>query len=119
MGAKWFWGIVILAILSLLWALYTAPGNSDAMGEDIRNALRSAGSNAEVDMNGNVATLTGVAKTDDEMARASQKMPNVRRAKRIKNSTLLSRKGGIRSRTTCLSQRLQKLRLNHLIPSML
>ena len=71
MGAKWFWGIIILAFLSLLWALYTAPDRSDAMGEDIRNALRSAGSNAEVSMSGNVATLTGVAQTDDEMANAT------------------------------------------------
>lgn len=70
MGAKWFWGIVILAILSLLWALFTAPNRSDAMGEDIRNALRSAGSNAEVSMSGNVATLTGVAQSDDEIAKA-------------------------------------------------
>ena len=71
MGARWFWGIVILAILSLLWALFTAPDRSDAMGQDIQNALSSAGSNAKVEMNGNVATLTGVAKTDDEMARAT------------------------------------------------
>jgi len=71
MGARWFWGIVILAILSLLWALFTAPDRSAAMGEDIRNALRSAGSNAEVDMNGDVATLTGVAKSDDDVARAT------------------------------------------------
>lgn len=71
MGAKWFWGIIILAILSLLWAFSTAPKRSDAMGEDIRNALRSAGSNAEVSMSGNVATLTGVAKTDAEMANAT------------------------------------------------
>ena len=71
MGARWFRGIVILAILSLLWALFTAPDRSDAMGQDIQNALSSAGSNAKVEMNGNVATLTGVAKTDDEMARAT------------------------------------------------
>lgn len=70
MGAKWFWGIVILAILSLLWASLTAPNRSDAMGEDIRNALRSSGSNAEVSMSGNVATLTGVAQSDDEIANA-------------------------------------------------
>jgi len=60
MGAKWFWGIVILAILSLLWSLFTAPKNSAAMGDDIRNALSSAGySETQVDMSGNVATLTG------------------------------------------------------------
>ena len=77
MGARWFWGIVILAILSLLWALFTAPDRSDAMGQDIQNALSSAGSNAKVEMNGNVATLTGVAKTDDEMARATSIAENV------------------------------------------
>ena len=71
MGAKWFKGIIILAIVSLVYTLLTAPKRSSAMGEDIRNALSSAGLNAEVDMNGNVATLTGVAKTDDEMARAT------------------------------------------------
>ena len=60
MGTKWFWGIVILAILSLLWSLFTAPKNSAAMGDDIRNALSSAGySETQVDMSGNVATLTG------------------------------------------------------------
>jgi len=62
MGAKWFWGIVILAILSLLWSLITAPKNSALMGEDIRNALAGAGySETQVDMSGNVATLTGEA----------------------------------------------------------
>jgi len=59
MGARWFWGIVILAILSLLWALFTAPDRSAAMGDDIRAALNNAGYNAKVEMNGNVATLTG------------------------------------------------------------
>ena len=71
MGARWFWGIILLAVLALLWALFTAPDRSAAMGDDIRNALRSAGSNAEVGMNGNVATLTGIAKSDEEMAKAT------------------------------------------------
>jgi len=58
MGTKWFWGIVILAILSLLWSLFTAPNRSASMGDDIRNALSSAGySETQVDMSGNVATL--------------------------------------------------------------
>jgi len=62
MGAKWFWGIVILAIASLLWSLFTAPKNSASMGDDIRDALSSAGySETQVDMSGNVATLTGQA----------------------------------------------------------
>lgn len=60
MGANWFKGIVILAVLALLWALLTAPKNSTAMGEDIRTALSNAGySETQVDMVGNVATLTG------------------------------------------------------------
>ncbi len=70
MGAKWLKGIIILAIVSLVWTLFTAPKRSTAMGEDIQNALTSAGSNAEVKMSGNVATLTGVAQTDAEMANA-------------------------------------------------
>lgn len=60
MGAKWFWGIVILAIASLLWSLFTAPKNSANMGADIQSALRSAGyTETQVDMSGNVAKLTG------------------------------------------------------------
>jgi len=85
MGARWFWGIVILAILSLLWALFTAPDRSDAMGQDIQNALSSAGSNAKVEMNGNVATLTGVAKTDDEMAAECSACEGKKRWHRVKN----------------------------------
>lgn len=65
MGAKWFWGIVILAIVSLLWALFTAPNRSASMGEDIRNALNGAGyTQTQVDMSGNVATLTGEAASE-------------------------------------------------------
>ena len=60
MGAKWFWGIVILAIASLLWSLMTAPKRSANMGADIQSALRSAGyTETQVDMKGNVAKLTG------------------------------------------------------------
>ena len=65
MGAKWFWGIVILAILALLWSLFTAPNRSASMGDDIRNALSSAGyTETQVDMSGNVATLTGEATSE-------------------------------------------------------
>ena len=65
MGAKWFWGIVILAILALLWSLFTAPKNSASMGDDIRNALSGAGySETQVEMSGNVATLTGEAASE-------------------------------------------------------
>ena len=60
MGANWFKGIVILAILALLWAFLTAPKRSTSMGEDVKAALASAGySSTQVDMVGNVATLTG------------------------------------------------------------
>ena len=65
MGAKWFWGIVILAILALLWSLFTAPKNSASMGEDIQRALSGAGyTQTQVDMSGNVATLTGEAASE-------------------------------------------------------
>ena len=65
MGAKWSWGIVILAILSLLWSIFIAPKNSASMGDDIRNALSGAGySETQVDMSGNVATLTGEAASE-------------------------------------------------------
>lgn len=65
MGANWFKGIVILAILALLWALFTAPNRSTSMGEDIQAALSTAGySETQVEMNGNVATLTGEAVSD-------------------------------------------------------
>jgi len=65
MRANWFKGIVILAILSLLWALFTAPNRSKSMGEDIQSALSTAGfTETQVDMNGNVATLTGEAASD-------------------------------------------------------
>jgi len=60
MGSKWFKGIIILAILSLLWAFFTAPKRSASMGSDIQEALEGAGfSETQVDMAGNVATLTG------------------------------------------------------------
>ena len=65
MGANWFKGIVILAILALLWSLLTAPKNSASMGEDIQAALSNAGySETQVDMSGNVATLTGEAASE-------------------------------------------------------
>jgi len=65
MGAKWFWGIVILAIASLLWSVFTAPDRSASMGDDIRSALKGAGySETQVDMSGNVATLSGEAASE-------------------------------------------------------
>ena len=65
MGAKWFWGIIILAVVSLLWSLFTAPSRSASMGEDIRNVLSGAGyTETQVDMSGNVATLTGEAASE-------------------------------------------------------
>ena len=65
MGANWFKGIVILAILALLWSLFTAQKNSASMGEDIQKALSNAGfSETQVDMSGNVATLTGEAASE-------------------------------------------------------
>lgn len=69
MGAKWLWGIIILAIASLLWSVFTAPNRSASMGEDIQQALTNAGyTETQVDMSGNVATLTGEAASDKTKA---------------------------------------------------
>jgi len=63
MGAKWFWGIVILAIVSLILSIvgpFSAIKNSKNMGVSVQEALAANGLGAEVDMSGNVATLRGV-----------------------------------------------------------
>jgi len=67
MGVKWFWGLIILSIISILFSLF-GPWNAKArsvhMGDDIRAALAGNYGFSKVDMNGNVATLTGVAPSD-------------------------------------------------------
>lgn len=61
---KWFWGIVILAIISLLVGHFLHGGagvNSSAMGDSVRDALKNEHSWAKVDIDGNVAKLSGEA----------------------------------------------------------
>jgi len=61
--ARWFWGVLILAIIALLLALigpFNANSRSDAMGVSIEKALNANNLNSvKVDMNGNVANLSG------------------------------------------------------------
>jgi len=74
MGSRWTWGLIILAILSLLLSLigpWNAKSRSAQMGASIENALNAAGHNfADVEMSGNVATLTGLAGSDADMQSA-------------------------------------------------
>ena len=74
MGSRWIWGIITLAILSLLLSLvgpWNAKSRSAQMGSSIENALNAAGHGfADVNMSGNVATLTGEAGSDADMQSA-------------------------------------------------
>ena len=71
MAANWFKGIIILAVLALLWSVFTAPNRSANMGSDIQSALRGAGyADTQVDMNGNVARLTGNVASEADANRA-------------------------------------------------
>jgi len=61
---KWFWGTVILAIISLLVGhlLHGGSGvNSASMGDSIRSALKNDHSWAKVNIEDGVASLTGEA----------------------------------------------------------
>lgn len=64
---KWILGIIILAILTGIYSFFSpfsAKQRSIEMGESIQSALSSGGFDfAEVSMSGNVATLTGEAKS--------------------------------------------------------
>ncbi|WP_409434024.1 OmpA family protein [Litorimonas sp. RW-G-Af-16] len=65
MGAKWVWGTIILAIASLIlsWIFYVPKIAS--MENDIRGALAGAGYDfANVEMDGNIARLTGEAPSE-------------------------------------------------------
>ena len=80
MGSRWIWGIIILAIVSLLASLigpWNAKSRSAQMGASIESALSSAGYDfVNVDMSGNVATLTGEAASDEAMAMAADLAAN-------------------------------------------
>ncbi len=65
MGAKWFWGIIILSIASLILGWLFGMPKVASMEDDIRNSLSEAGYEfANVEMSGNVATLTGEAPSE-------------------------------------------------------
>jgi len=62
MGAKWIWGIILIALAALLLTFvgpYNAKQRSVDMGTSIEQALKAENINANVDMQGNVAHLTG------------------------------------------------------------
>jgi OOP family OmpA-OmpF porin len=69
MASKWFGAWIILAIAALILGWIFGMPKIDSMQNDIRAALDSKGyQNIQVDMSGNVATLTGEAAS--EAARA-------------------------------------------------
>ena len=60
--SRWLLATLIALILALIYGLLTAGPRIEAMEGDIRDALRDAGHNwANVEMSGNVASLTGTA----------------------------------------------------------
>ena len=59
---RWLLGLIILAIVAALYGFITAGPRIEAMEGDVRDALQEAGHTwANVDMSGNVATVTGTA----------------------------------------------------------
>jgi len=74
---KWFWGILILAIVSALLTMigpWNAKARSAQMGESIESALTKSEYNfAKVGMSGNVATLTGNAPSET-VSKAAEKL---------------------------------------------
>ena len=67
--ARWRWGFIILAIIALLASCvgpWSATSHSAQMGTSIENALKAnALEVVGVDMNGNVATLSGDLASQD------------------------------------------------------
>ena len=62
MGAKWIWGLILIALAALILTLFgpwNAKQRSADMGASIERALGAEGINANVDMQGNVAKLSG------------------------------------------------------------
>mgnify|MGYP000194139047 CR=1 FL=1 len=74
MGIKWFWGILILALVSLILSLFgpwSAKHHSSMMGDAVSDALKADGLDfASVDMSGNVARLVGNAPSEAAAKRA-------------------------------------------------
>ena len=71
MTSKWFGAIVILAIASLILGWIFGIPKIDSMQNDIRKALDNKGyQNIQVDMGGNVATLSGEAVSEAAKADA-------------------------------------------------
>lgn len=86
---KWFWGLLILAIISLLAGHLMHGGggmNSSAVGDSVREALKTEHSWAKVDMDGQVAKLTGEAPNqtalDNALALAKNTVANVKSGKK-------------------------------------
>ncbi len=86
---KWFWGIIILAIISLLVGhLWHGGGglNSSAVGDSVRDALKTEHSWAKVDMDGQVAKLSGEAPNqtalDNALALAKNTVANAKTGKK-------------------------------------
>lgn len=73
---KWLWGVIILAIASLLLSLigpWSATKRSAQMGSSIENALSASEfENVKVNMSGNVAKLTGDVATNELKAKAEK-----------------------------------------------
>ncbi len=77
MTSKWFGAIVILAIASLILGWIFGMPKIQSMEDDIRAALDAKGyNNIQVDMSGNVATLSGEAASDAQKADAMKVAEN-------------------------------------------
>jgi len=71
MSSKWFGAVLILAIASLILGWIFGMSKIDSMERDIKVALDNNGyNNIDVDMSGNVATLSGVATSEAAKAGA-------------------------------------------------
>ena len=71
MTSKWLRAVLLLAIASLILGLIFGLPKIDSMKNDIRAALDSNGyENIEVDMSGNVATLSGEAVSETAKSNA-------------------------------------------------
>lgn len=71
MGSKWFGAALLLAIAALILGWLFGMPKIQSMEDDIRASLNTAGyENINVDMSGNVATLTGEALSDKARADA-------------------------------------------------
>ena len=69
--ARWLIGLIILLLVGLVYGLLTAGPRIEAMEGDIRDALRADGHSwANVEMSGNVATVTGTAPSAEARAAA-------------------------------------------------